>query len=175
MAAVVSFFLSFFLPFFLSSFSFFLAYSERSQIGCLSYFHTWCGLSANLECMFEMCCTRLAENTGRKNYAKKSPSVHHHTKLSGYIFATNACIDNRKKFLNSDISSTCSHNMVNFGLLTAEISWRVWGTTANFNGFRLLALLLHRRRSTEVNQTLHNVGCVLCWCTMCIFTGALAP
>jgi len=26
--------------------------------------HTWIGLSANLECMSEMCCTRLAENTG---------------------------------------------------------------------------------------------------------------
>ena len=31
---------------------------------------TWCGLSANLECMSETCCTRLAENTGRKNDAK---------------------------------------------------------------------------------------------------------
>jgi len=31
--------------------------------------------------------------------------------------------------------------MVNFGLLTAEICWRVWGTPANFNGFRVLALL----------------------------------
>ena len=30
---------------------------------------------------------------------------------------------------------TCSHNMVNFGLLTAEICWRVWGTPTNFNGF----------------------------------------
>jgi len=27
--------------------------------------HTWCGLSANLECRSETCCTRLAENTGR--------------------------------------------------------------------------------------------------------------
>jgi len=35
--------------FFLSS-SFFLAYSQPSHIGCLPYFHTWCGLSANLEC-----------------------------------------------------------------------------------------------------------------------------
>jgi len=26
-----------------------------------------CGLSANLECMTEMCCTRLAGNTGREN------------------------------------------------------------------------------------------------------------
>ena len=33
--------------------------------------HTWCGLSANLECMSEMCCMRLAENTGRK----KSPKI----------------------------------------------------------------------------------------------------
>jgi len=33
--------------------------------------------------------------------------------------------------------------MVNFGLLTAEICWRVWGTPANFNGFHVLAALLH--------------------------------
>jgi len=50
-----------------SSSSFFPACSQRSQIGCLPYFHTWCGLSVNLECRFEMCCTRLAKNTGRKN------------------------------------------------------------------------------------------------------------
>jgi len=33
--------------------------------------------------------------------------------------------------------------VVNFSLLTAEIRWRVWGTPANFNGFRVLAALLH--------------------------------
>jgi len=33
--------------------------------------------------------------------------------------------------------------MVNFGLLTAEICWQVWGTPANFNRFRVLAALLH--------------------------------
>jgi len=38
------------------------------QIGCLPYFYTWCGLSANLECRSEMCCTRLAGNTGCKNH-----------------------------------------------------------------------------------------------------------
>jgi len=42
-------------------------------------------------------------------------------------------------------------------LLTAEISWRVLGTSSNFNGFSVLASLLHRRRSTEVYQTLHDV------------------
>jgi len=31
------------------------------------------------------------------------------------------------------------------------------GTPANFNGFRVLASLLHRRRSPEVSQTLHDV------------------
>jgi len=30
----------------------------------------WCGLSANLECRSEMCCTRLAENTGRKKVTR---------------------------------------------------------------------------------------------------------
>jgi len=50
-----------------------------------------------------------------------------------------------------------SHNMVNFGLPTAEICWQVWGIPANFSGFSVLASLLQRRRSTEVNQTSHDV------------------
>jgi len=33
--------------------------------------------------------------------------------------------------------------MVNFGPLAAEILSLVWGTPANFNGFRVLAVLLH--------------------------------
>jgi len=44
--------------------------------------------------------------------------------------------------INSIISSTCPHNMVNFGALTAEIGWGVWGTPANFNRFCVLASLL---------------------------------
>jgi len=89
---------------------------------------------------------------------EKVPSVHHRTSLSGYIFATKAFIDSRKKnLLNSNIFSICLHNMVNFGLLMAEISWQVWDTPANFNGFRVLASVLHRRRSMEVHQTLHDV------------------
>ena len=47
--------------------------------------------------------------------------------------------------------------MVNFGPLAAEIGSVVWGTPANFNGFRVLASLLQRRSSTEANQTLHHV------------------
>ena len=37
------------------------------------------------------------------------------------------------------MSSTCPHNMVNFGRLAAEIHPVVWGIPANFNGFRVLA------------------------------------
>jgi len=58
----------------------------------------------------------------------------------------------KKRIKQQYISSTCRHNMVNFGPLAAEIGWQVWGTPANFNGFRVLASLLRRRRSTEVNQ-----------------------
>ena len=107
-----------------------------------------------------MCYTWLAENTGRKNYAKNRHLRPRRTTLSGYIFATKAHIDNRKKsWLNSNISSTCLYNKVKFGRLAAEIYWRVWGAPANFNRFRVLASLglLHRRRSTKVNHTLHSV------------------
>jgi len=37
--------------------------------------------------------------------------------------------------LSSNISSTCSHNMVNFGPLAVEIGAVVWGTPANSTGF----------------------------------------
>jgi len=50
-------------------------------------------LSANLECRSEMCCTRLAGNTG----CKKSPSGHHRTTFSGFVFATKARSDNQRK------------------------------------------------------------------------------
>jgi len=58
--------------------------------------------------------------------------------------------------LNGNTSSTCPDNMVNFGLLTAEICWRVWGTPANFNGFRALAALLHSTLVVGVSQTLRR-------------------
>ena len=98
-----------------------------------------CGLCANLECRSEMSCTRLAENTGRK----KSPFSHNRTTLPGCIFTAEACIYNRKKVLTSNISSTRPRNMMNFGPLAAGICWRVLGTPPNFNGFRVLAALLH--------------------------------
>jgi len=46
------------------------------------------------------------------------------------------------------------HNMVNFGPLAAEIDPVVWGTPANFNGFHVLAALLHGILVVGVSQTL---------------------
>jgi len=57
-----------------------------------------------------------------------------------------------KNLLNSN-TSTCPDNTVNFGLLTAEICWRVWGTPANFNGFPVFAALLHGTLVVGVSQT----------------------
>ena len=80
---------------------------------------------------------------------------HHHTTLSGYIFATKARIENRKKnLLSSNISPTCPDNMVNFGLLVAEIISLVWGTPANFYGFRILAALPHGILLVGISETL---------------------
>ena len=69
-----------------------------------------------------------------------------------------------KKFLSSNISSTCLHNMVNFGLLAAEIGSLVWGTPANFNGFvswqRYCTAKLRRwtEGATCIRQGGHHVG-----------------
>jgi len=96
-------------------------------------------------------------NCRTSKLAQKSPSRHHRTTLSGYIFTTKACIDNRtKNLLNSNTSSTCPRNMVNFGPLAAEIGSGVWGTPANFNGFRVLASLLHGTLVMGVSQTLRR-------------------
>jgi len=72
---------------------------------------------------------------------KKSPSVHYRTNLSGYIFATEARIDNRKNWLNSNISSWCPHNMVNVGNEAASslpTSSGVWGSAVYRCKVRLL-------------------------------------
>jgi len=39
------------------------------------------------------------------------------------------------------------------GPLVAEICWRVWGTTTNFNGIRILAALLHGTVVEGISQT----------------------
>ena len=59
-----------------------------------------------------------------------------------------------KNLLSSNIFPTCSYKMVNFGPLTAEIVSLVWGTPTNFNGFRVLAALLHSQ-TAALNRGRH--------------------
>jgi len=64
-----------------------------------------------------MCCALLAGNA----VPKKSPSGHHHTSLSGYIFATKARIDNRKKNL---LNKQClPHMSSQYGELRPTSGW----------------------------------------------------
>ena len=115
----------FMLLFVLSSFLFLLFsspnLSRRRLDVCNTSFHTWCGLSANLRCRPETCCTRLAENTGRKKVAKNR----HLGTIAQICRAISSQLRHlstiTKKLLSSNMSSTCLHNMVNFGLLAAEI------------------------------------------------------
>jgi len=72
-----------------------------------------------------MCCSRLAKIQD----AKKSLSAHHHTTLSGSIFATKALIDNPEKTCQSAITPP---DVAQYGELwptsPAEIGPVVWGT-----------------------------------------------
>ena len=68
-----------------------------------------------------------------------------------------------KNLLSSNISFTCPQNMVNCPL-AAEIISLVWGTPGNFDGFRVLAVLLHGTLVVGVSQTAaFNRGRHLYW------------
>jgi len=134
-----------FLSSFIYLYFFFSSPNLSSHIDWMStiLLHMGWPYSANLEGRSEMCCTRLAANTGRKKVAKnRHLSMAELRRARTYIFATMACIDNRKKLVKQQ-SSTCPHNTVNFDPLAAEIVSLVWGTPANLNGFLVLAALLH--------------------------------
>jgi len=112
--------------------------------------------SASLGCRSETCCMRLAGNAGRK----KSPKIRHLHTIVQLCRAISSWLRHvstvGKKLLSSNISSRCHHNMVNFGLLAAEIDPVVWGTPANFNGFRVMAALVHGSQVVSVSQTLRR-------------------
>jgi len=91
--------------------------------------------------MSELCWTGLAENTGRKKVAKNR----HLGTIAQLCRAISLQLRHIstivKNLLSSNMSSTCPHNMVIFGPLTAENHALVWGTPTNL--FCVLAALLH--------------------------------
>jgi len=88
-------------------------------------------------------CARLAGNTG----PKKSPKNRHLGTIAQLCRAISSQLRHLatigKKLVKQQYLPTCPHNMANFGPLAAEIGSLVWGTPTNFNGFRVLAALLH--------------------------------
>ena len=97
----------------------------------------------------------LLANTGRKKVAKNR----HLGTIAQFRRALSSQLRHvstfGKNLLSSNTSSTCLYNMVNFGPLVAEILLLVWGTPANFNGFRVLAVTA-RHLVVGVSQTLRR-------------------
>jgi len=84
-----------------------------------------------------MYCAQFAGNAGPKKWPKKSPSGHHHTTLSGYIFATKARIDNREKFVKQQyLLHMCSQ----------------YGERRPISGWDLLASLRHPCKFQRVSR-----------------------
>jgi len=126
--------------------SFFLACSQLSQTGCLPYFHTWRGLSANLGCRSETCCTQLAENTGHKKFPK--------------ILHLGTIIAQLCRAISSQLNhiSTVGKKLVKQQYLPHMSSQSgELRPTSGWDRFVSLASLLQRRCSMEANQTLHDV------------------
>ena len=149
-----------FILWFLLSF-FVLLFSSPNLSGrrldvCHTSTHGVALVRTNLECRSETCCARLAENAGRKK-SPKSRRLRTTVQLCRAISSQLRHVSTiGKKTISSNISSRCSHNMVNFGILAAEIGLVVWGTAAHFSGFRVLAALLHGSQVVSVSQTLRR-------------------
>jgi len=107
-----------------------------------------------------MCCTRLAENAGRKN----SPKIR--TTLSGGVFATKACIDNRRK----NVKHMCSQ----YGELRPTNGWDRF--TSKFQRVSRLALVTAATSLTGGQPNFARCLAVSSWAgTLYIHFGALAP
>ena len=165
------FFLSFFIPRIIST--------AADWMSSLPYFHTWCGPSVNLECRSEICCMQLAGNTGRKNDAKNC----HLRTIAQLCRALSSQLRHvstiGKNLLSSNISPTCTHNMVNLGLLAAEIVSLVWGTQLISTGFTswqhygTATLRRWTESATCIQQGSHHVGhwptFLVSWCICHLF------
>jgi len=113
----------------------------------------WCGFSANLESRSEMSWRRLLEIQDAKMTQKNR-----HLRTIAQLCPVESLQLRHvstigKNLLNINTSSTCPHNMANFGPLAAEIGSGVCSTTANFNRFRVMAALLHGTLAVRVSQT----------------------
>ena len=126
-------------------------------MGYLPYFHAWCGLSANSRCRSETCCTRLAENTGRKKVAKnRHPGtiVHFCRAISSQLRHISTT---GKKIIKQQYVIQMSSQ---YGELRPTRGWDRFGSLGHpyeFQRFSRLSALLYGTPAVGVSQTLQ------CW------------
>ena len=100
-----------------------------------------------------MCCTRLAANVGPKKVAKN--------RYLGTIAQLCRAISSELRHISTIEKKLVKqqylpHMSLQYSELAAEIISLVWGTPDNFNGFRVLAALLHGISIVGVSQTLRR-------------------
>jgi len=91
-------------------------------------------------------------NTGRKNDAKNR----HLCTIAQLCWAVSAQLRHISTIRKKTCYRAIPRNMVNFGPLMAEIGSGVWGTTVNFNGFRVFAALLHGTLVVDISKNLRR-------------------
>jgi len=129
---------------------FFLTYSQPPQTGCLPYFHTWRGLSANIECRSETCRTRLAGNTGHN----KLPKIHHLGNITQLFRAISLQLTHILtigiNLLNSNISPTS----VQYGELQPTSGWDRFISLGHLSQFQRVSHLgiITARHSSSRHQ-----------------------
>ena len=110
-------------------------------------------------CLSGQTVAHLNQSINLFRYTQKAYSSQNHNSKSIHIMCTCQICERTNRHTYIAIlrtPTTCPHNMVNFGLLSAEIDPVVRGTPANFNGFRVLAALLHGTLVVGVSQTLRR-------------------
>ena len=123
-------------------------FQRVSHLGSVTARHSSSGRQPNFAalsrgCRSQMCYAQLAGNAG----PKKSSKSHHQGTIAQRSRPISSQLEHistiGKKLIIQQCLPTGLHNMMNFGPLTAEVCWRLWGTPENFSGFRVLAAFLH--------------------------------
>jgi len=117
---------------------YFLTYSQLSHTGCLPYFHTWCGLSANLECRSEMCCMWLAEIQDAKNGQKFAIWAPSHNFVGLYLCNYGTHRQSEKKLVKQQY---LLHMSLQYGELRPTNGWSRFGSLGNPSKFQRVSRL----------------------------------
>jgi len=111
----------------------------------------------------------------QKKYTKKSPPAYYHTILSGFIFATKACIDNWKKLVKHQY---LLHMSSQYGKLRHTNSWDRLVSLLHPSKFQLVSRLGFVTAATSLNGGQPNFALCLAgsWAgTLYINFGGLLP